>query len=93
MDKHAINALILSAVTAAVVSSLIFFFGIGFTGVTPSPQNMMSGSDMTKMMSEMMGVEREERIPLKTASERKERLEPVIKNSVKEFSLTAEPIR
>jgi len=93
MDKHAINALILSAVTAAVVSSLIFFFGIGFTGVTPSPQNMMSGSDMTKMMSEMMGVDREERIPLKTASERKEHLEPVIKNSVKEFSLTAEPIR
>lgn len=93
MDKLTLNALILSAVTAAVVSSLVFFFGMRFAGVVPSSQDMMSSRDMTKMMKEMMGVEREERIPLKTAGGREERLEAAIKNGVKEFRLTAEPIR
>lgn len=93
MDKLTLNALILSAVTAAVVSSLVFFFGMRFASVVPSSQDMMSGRGMTKMMKEMMGVEREERIPLKTAGGREERLETAIKNGIKEFRLTAEPIR
>ncbi|MDP3726452.1 MAG: multicopper oxidase domain-containing protein [bacterium] len=93
MDKHYLNSLILSVVTAAVVSSLIFFFGMRFAGVDPSSQDMMNGRDMAKTMKEMMGDEREEQISLKIASERKERLEPALKNGVKEFSLTAEPIR
>lgn len=54
---------------------------------------MISERETAKTMKEMMGVEREEQLPLKTASERKERLEPTIKNCVKEFRLTADPIR
>lgn len=96
MDKHSLNTLILSAVTAAVVSSLVFFLGARFGGFVPYTKpdvGMMSDREMAKMMKEMMGVEREERLPLKTASERKERLESAIKDGIKEFRLTAEPIR
>lgn len=96
MDKHYLNILILPAVTATVISSLVFFLGTKFGGLIPySPNNagVMSEREMTKIMKEMMGVEREERLPLKTASERKERLEPTIKDGVREFRLSAEPIR
>lgn len=96
MDKHYLNTLILSAVTATVISSLVFFLSAKFGGFTPySPNNtgIISEREMTKMMKEMMGVEREEQLALKTASERKERMEPIIKDGVKEFRLTAEPIR
>ena len=40
----------------------------------------------------MMLVDHMKHIPFKTISERKERLEPIIKNGVKEFLLIAEPI-
>lgn len=96
MNRHYLNAFILSAVTAAVISSLVFFLSAKFGGLasySPNNAGVMSERDMTKIMKEMMGVEREERLPLKTASEHKERLEPTIKDGVREFRLSAEPIR
>lgn len=93
MDKPALNALILSVVTAAVVSSLIFFFGMRFSSFAPSSQDMMSGRDMTKMMSEMMGQKDEKLLPTRTPENRTAVLEPTLKNGVKEFQLSAEPIR
>lgn len=97
MDKHFLNTLILSAVTAAVVSFLVsLLLGTSFGGITRYSSNkvsMKNDRETAKMMKEMMGTEREEQLPLKTISERKERLEPTIKNGVKEFRLTAEPIR
>src|SRR3989338_3654808 len=96
MDKHYLNSLILSAVTATVVSSLVFFLGARFGGFTSFPPNNVGAineREMTKMMTEMMGVSSAERLPLKTASERKERLEFSVKDGVKEFRLSAEPIR
>ncbi len=96
MDKHYLNSLILSAVTATIVSSLVFFLGARFGGFalySPNNVSAVNEREMTKMINEMMGASRAEQLPLKTASERKERLEPTIKDGAKEFRLSAEPIR
>lgn len=96
MNKHYLNSLILSTVTATVISSLVFFLSARFGGFVPYSSNNVGAineRDMTKMMNEIMGVSTDEQLPLKTANERKERLESTVKEGVKEFRLSAESIR
>ena len=52
----------------------------------------MSDMDMQNAMRSMMGTKNSRDLPLKTASDQKP-LEPTVKDGVKEFTLTAEPIR
>lgn len=52
----------------------------------------MSNVDMQNAMQSMVGTKNSSSLPLRTASDQKP-LEPTVKDGVKEFTLTAEPIR
>ena len=96
MNSNYLNSFILSAITATVVSSLIFFFGIRSVRVSLLHENdydTRNKQEIRKTMIEMMGRPNVEQLPLRTAKDKKERLEAIMKDGVKEFHLLAEPIR
>lgn len=67
---------------------------LGILALNNNSQNSMnmSDKDMQNTMQAMMGTRDTSSLPLKTASDQKP-LTPTVKNGVKEFTLTAEPVR
>lgn len=94
MDKHnLLNSIIFPIIAASVVSLLIFFLGFSIWGQKFSDERGVSSKEMTKMMSEMMGQETQDRLPARSPVNRTEHLTFAAKEGVKEFTLSAEPIR
>lgn len=66
------------------------------TGKQPgggSFEGMMPTTDRTNLMRSMMGTQQPDDLPARTVAERKSTLEPVMKDGVKEFQLSARPVR
>lgn len=87
---------------ALSVAGIALFFGIASWTSSQNPngpreidsfEGMMAGSDRTDLMRAMMGTQNAGTLPTKNDAERKPSLEPVIKDGVKEFQLSARPIR
>ncbi len=88
-----INSILLPTIVSSVVSSLIFFFGFSLWNQKSSDEKEISPKAMTKMMREMMGTGNSDRLPLRSPTNRTERLAFATRNGIKEFQLNAEPIR
>ncbi len=88
-----LNSIILPTIVASVVSSLIFLLGFSFWNKGSLNEHEISPKAMTKMMSEMMGQDNQDSLPARSPADRIERLVFVAKGGVKEFQLSAEPIR
>lgn len=58
-----------------------------------SMHGLMSNKEMSLMMKDVMGADNIDDLPLKKESDRISALEPALRNGVKEFTLSAEPIR
>lgn len=94
MDKNNfLNAIILPITTASVVSLLIFFVGFSIWDQKTFDERGVSSKEMTKMISEMMGQDNQNILPARSPADRAERLAFVVKDGMKEFALSAEPIR
>ncbi len=103
MPRYSLFTLfILTLVTSAVVSSFVqaFQFSYWHTRTHDDMEHygvnslsMMSPAGMRKMMETMMGSKDADQIPLKTVMNRDYLLNYELKDGVKEFQLTAEPIR
>jgi FtsP/CotA-like multicopper oxidase with cupredoxin domain len=89
MTKHNKLLIVTVALGVAVIAAIFWL-----TGTLNRHSSTMESSDTTKYLQSMMGVDKQEKLPIKKVSDAKEFLEPIVtSDGVKEFTLTAEPVR
>ncbi len=79
------------AILGVAVGALLTFGALKLWDKNDSSATM-SAADMQASLQAMTGATNAEQLPLKTAADQKP-LEPIINSGIKEFTLTAEPIR
>src|SRR3989344_4023253 len=99
MDKPSSRWALLVAlfVIVSVLLSALFSWDLPWKTkdqmVVDSFEGMMSATKRTDLMRSMMGAQNADGVPIRKTAERTSSLVPVVKEGVKEFRLSASPVR